>query len=423
MNIQNTGKPEYEDFFAAEDAVSDDEQSKVKWKVLIVDDEEDVHEVTRMALADFSFDGRNLEFISAFTGKEAETLASKNRDIALMFVDVVMEAEDAGLQFIKYARDTLKNSSVRIILRTGQPGSAPEKDVIKNYDINDYKVKEELTAQKLYTSVFSSLRALKNIINLNAILNNLEKLVEQRTSELNEQNKELVKLNALKNSFVGMAAHDLRNPLTVICSLTQLMMMDMAALSPDKIEKNLGMIRVSGQRMLALINNLLDVTAIESGNLKLNIQSGSLKKLIEERLQLFEFNAKKKDIEIQLTLNNACDGFFDQNHIAQVIDNLVSNALKFSEPNKNIYITLELENTKAKVSVRDEGPGISKEDQVKLYGTFQKLSAQPTAGEKSTGLGLAIVKKVIEAHKGELKVDSQLGAGTTFSFTLPLNLD
>ena len=109
----------------------------------------------------------------------------------------------------------------------------------------------------------------------------------------------------------------------------------------------------------------------------------------------------------------------DSSRIAQVIDNLINNAIKYSQEGSNVYISIDREEDAVRLSVRDEGPGISEDDQTRLFGEFQKLSAQPTAGEKSTGLGLAIVKKIVEAHGGSVKVESQLGSGSTFSFAIP----
>jgi len=133
------------------------------WKVLIVDDEEEVHQITRAVLSKFDYENRKIECISAFSGKEAIAKLQEYSDIALVLLDVVMETEDAGLIAVKRIREELENKLVRIILRTGQPGSAPEQEVIRDYDINDYKEKTELTAAKLYTAVISSLRAYRDV--------------------------------------------------------------------------------------------------------------------------------------------------------------------------------------------------------------------------------------------------------------------
>ncbi len=133
------------------------------WKILIVDDEEEVHQITKVVLSKFEFENQRIETISAYSGAEAIEILKNNSDIALILLDVVMESDDAGLIAVKRIRHELKNTLVRIILRTGQPGSAPEHDVIRDYDINDYKEKTELTADKLYTVVISSLRSYRDI--------------------------------------------------------------------------------------------------------------------------------------------------------------------------------------------------------------------------------------------------------------------
>ena len=150
-----------------EDDIAVPQQSQQPpWNVLVVDDEPDVHQVTRLALAHINFLGRPLNIISCYTGKETlDTLRSRN-DIALILLDVVMESENAGLEVARMIREELHNHKVRIILRTGQPGVAPEREVIESYDINDYKAKTELTRDKLFTVVLGSLRSYNDIMTI-----------------------------------------------------------------------------------------------------------------------------------------------------------------------------------------------------------------------------------------------------------------
>ena len=129
------------------------------WRVLIVDDEPDIHTATLLALKGVVIEGRELEFIHAYSGKEARTILAENTDLAVILLDVVMESDDAGLQLVRYIRDDLSNSTLRVILRTGQPGYAPEIDTIRSYDINDYKAKSELTRVRLFTSLTTSIRS------------------------------------------------------------------------------------------------------------------------------------------------------------------------------------------------------------------------------------------------------------------------
>lgn len=138
-------------------------EKKKTWKIIIADDESEVHGVTRMVLGDYVFEGRSLEFLSAYSAHETKTLLEKNPDTAIILLDVVMETDDAGLRLAQWIRQDLNNSFVRIVLRTGQPGKAPEKRVIIDYDINEYKEKTELTVQKLFTTITSALRSYRDL--------------------------------------------------------------------------------------------------------------------------------------------------------------------------------------------------------------------------------------------------------------------
>lgn len=151
------------------------------WKVLIADDEPDVHKVTRMVLHNFSFDGLKLELISAYSGQEAKDIMAARDDIALAILDVVMEDEHAGLEVARYIREDLNNRYTRLVLRTGQPGQAPENEVIRNYDINDYKDKTELTTTKLNTLLYATLRSYRDICTLNQHRKGLEGVLRAST--------------------------------------------------------------------------------------------------------------------------------------------------------------------------------------------------------------------------------------------------
>lgn len=129
------------------------------WKIIIADDEEEVHIMTKMVLKKFTFQNRGVELLCAYSGEQVKALMHEHDDIAVVLIDVVMETEDAGLEVVKYIRNVMENPFVRIILRTGQPGQAPQDEVIRTYDINDYKSKTELTVQKLYTAIIASLRS------------------------------------------------------------------------------------------------------------------------------------------------------------------------------------------------------------------------------------------------------------------------
>ncbi len=158
--------------------VSGAEGSSERWVVLIVDDEKEIHDVTKLALGDFEYDGRTLEFVHAYTGAEASRIMRERSDVALMLLDVVMEDDHAGLRVVKDIREELDNPFVRIVLRTGQPGQAPERDVIRRYDINDYKEKTELTSKKLFTVVYTGLKSYQAITELEASRRGLENVID-----------------------------------------------------------------------------------------------------------------------------------------------------------------------------------------------------------------------------------------------------
>jgi len=168
-----------------------------EWKIIIADDQEEIHTVTKLVLDDFSFEGRKLKFLNAYSGEETKQLVRDNNDISFILLDVVMETDDAGLEVVRYIREELKNNIVQIVLNTGQPGQAPEHEVITKYAINDYKSKTEFNAKKLITSITSALRAysLSSSLHqaneqLNEYRNHLEDLVKQRTLELERENEE-----------------------------------------------------------------------------------------------------------------------------------------------------------------------------------------------------------------------------------------
>ena len=173
-------QPASEFEFAQEDThVTQQDQlpAEAPWKILVVDDEEEIHAITRMVFSDYSFENRDLLIHSAYSAAEAIEVLKVEDDIALILLDVVMETDDAGLNCVKQIRGELNNHMVRIILRTGQPGQAPEQEVIVNYDINDYKAKTELTAQKLYTVVTASLRSYSHLKMINHNKLGLEQII------------------------------------------------------------------------------------------------------------------------------------------------------------------------------------------------------------------------------------------------------
>lgn len=394
------------------------------WEVMIIDDEEDVHQLTRFVLDDYLYEGKKLKFVSAYSAEEAKVLFEQHPNVAVILLDVVMETNDAGLKLVEYIREKLENNFARIILRTGQPGYAPEKQVIVKYDINDYKNKTELTDQKLFTIITASLRAYSDIMKIEFYRQHLEDKVAERTRELQEKNDALIKLNQEKNEFLGIAAHDLRNPLSAIQSLANIIRTSFDDFNKPKLVDFASMIEVSAQKMFSLIKNLLDVNAIESGHKNFLFATHNLLPFLQNVVNNYLEPAKAKEISLQFEATpDEYQILTDENAIIQVLDNLISNAIKYSPIGKTVYVRLLKNENTVRCEIQDEGVGLNEEDQERLFEKFSRLSPRPTGGEHSTGLGLFIVKKLVEAMKGKVWCQSQLGKGSTFFVEFPLVMD
>ena len=190
------------DFY--EDDESPIEDTLEPWNILIVDDEEDIHTTTKLALSKFEFEGKKLSFFHAYSAKQAKEILLNNGDFALVFIDVVMESDHAGLDLIKTIRTELKNHKSRLIIRTGQPGFAPEDEVIQQYDINDYRNKSELTSSKLKNSCYTALRSYRDLCNLERSQYGLEEIV-LATSKFQQSNNQTEFISHLLAHIVAVA--------------------------------------------------------------------------------------------------------------------------------------------------------------------------------------------------------------------------
>ncbi|WP_395008002.1 ATP-binding protein [Undibacterium sp.] len=247
------------------------------------------------------------------------------------------------------------------------------------------------------------------------------KELTQLQLELKETNQNLSALNEQKNHFLGMAAHDLRNPLGVILAYSKFLHLSAEKKLSERENSFILAIERSSQFMLNLVEDLLDISSIESGKVLLKIDRHDLVILVKQHIQLNQVFAEKKDISITLLCPNTpifchCDG----EKIQQVINNLLSNAIKYSNSHSSVRVDLAVKEESVILSVADEGQGIPVEEQANLFKDFVRTSVKPTAGEKSTGLGLAIVRRIIEGHGGKIWVESTFGEGSCFYVQLPL---
>ncbi|BCM83658.1 ATP-binding response regulator [Methylobacterium indicum] len=552
------------------------------WPVLLVDDDPAVHEGTRFALSGYSLDGARLDLVSAYSASEARTLLASRPGMAVILLDVVMETDDAGLRLVDHIRHELKDETVRIILRTGQPGQAPERRVIVDYDINDYKAKTELTADKLFTSLTAALRAYQQLKRLEetrrgleiiidaapmlldyksmqrlaegvltqvaSLLNatcagilvlreqagpqdalsvlagsgcyqhlvgtdagrpldddvrvivagalaerrhtfgdqwstlyvhtasgseivallktdrplsetdraliglftsrlsvafdnvilyeqlqranvGLEQRVVERTGELMRANRRLAmqrsdlrRANQLKTEILGTVAHDLKNPLAVILGRAE-MLRDMIEAQPQPIEAmhaQIGHIRETARRLTGMIETLIADAMNDAHDIAVRREPIDVAALAREVSQANAPLAETKGQSLRSEIPASLMLHGDAERLREAMDNLISNAIKYSPPGGEITVTVARDGTETVYAVRDRGPGLSPEDLGRLFGRFQRLSAKPTGGEGSTGLGLSIVKRIAELHGGRATAEMHgEEPGSTFAIRLP----
>ncbi len=242
-----------------------------------------------------------------------------------------------------------------------------------------------------------------------------KKLLEQRII-IEERNDQLKHLNTEKNNLIQVLAHDLRSPLGNIQNGSQIIE-EREDLSNDG-KKLLGFIIQSTQNMTNLIEKILDVNAIESGQHNLKYESFDVGSVIKKVVEENQTKASNKSIRLMIDEIGDQKVNADIIYTSQIMDNLISNAIKYSNEGSSVSISTSTERNKIKISVADEGPGLTKEDQSKIFKKYQRLSARPTKGEKSTGLGLSIVKTYTEKMGGSVSYDTKVGEGTTFHIFL-----
>lgn len=239
--------------------------------------------------------------------------------------------------------------------------------------------------------------------------------------ELARKNAELSRLNEQKNELLGMAAHDLRNPLHAILSYSDFLIEDLSDTWSDDHLEFVSIIQSSSEFMAGLVNDLLDVAKIESGKLQLSQEPTDLRDLVERVVGVMRPLAGNKGIALKMSVQRLPTVRLDRGKIEQVLNNLLSNAIKYSLPDTTVDVRLRHEDSRAVLEVEDRGQGIPEEEQDALFQPFKTTSVRGTAGERSTGLGLVITKRIVEGHGGRIEVDSEVGVGSTFTVSLPMD--
>ena len=339
------------------------------------------------------------EIAEAGSGEQAlETYASFQPNLVLL--DVMMPGID-GFTTCRTLKKTYGDKCAPVIFVTAK---SEADDVVMGFDAGgvDYLTKP--------------FRPKEVVARIRTHLSN-QQLVEQQKHLVDQ----LSKANAAKDRFLGMCAHDLRNPLSSIRGLAELLGENaIGDITPEQREI-VETIHGASQSMLQLVNELLDVATIEAGHLKLDKVPTSVVEIVERSVHLSNIEAAKKNMRVELV---AAVGDpmveVDRNKMRQVVDNLISNAVKYSPKGSVITVQIHSDDLAAGFAVRDNGPGIPENERHKLFRDYGRLSTTPTGGEKATGLGLAICRKIVEAHQGTIGVNNLPGHGAEFFVSLPL---
>lgn len=382
------------------------------WLMLVVDDDDSVHRATRFALGEFSFEDRRLKILSAYSAEQARQIVSEEAGTALILLDVVMETDTIGLDLVRWIRNELANKSVRIVLRTGQPGFAPEMQVIRDYDINDYKEKSELTASKLVTTVYSALRSFRDIVRLEDQANKLEgALLSAATA------------NQAKSNFIARMSHEFLTPLNGIIGLSEMIATEtLGPIGNPKYLEYAWDIISSGRRMQELVDAVL-VYSDNDTDRPLEIVPFDLSELIGE---LSMRTTGENTVAQKGNPARAGEGSAklmlraDRHAVKTILMNLISNALQHNQPKCAVRVTARQTAEEGMViSVIDNGAGIRPEVLQRLGDPFNIKGDAYITGQGGLGLGMVIAKALIERHGGEMVVDSVLGEGTTVKLLFP----
>lgn len=404
-NVVNLDAPLFTD---DEDDLTPQPVDESCWKVLVVDDDEDVLAVTRLVFSSFRYEDKSIKLVTATSAEDAVALLKQTPDFAVAFIDVVMETDQAGLELVRHIRETLHNNEIQLILRTGQPGYAPEMKVILEYGINDYRTKTELDNVKLISCLVAGLRNYRNIVNA--------RQAASRAAIASE-------LHHAKSLFFAQMSHDLRTPLNSILGFCQLL--ELSQLDAEQGEQ-VKIIAESGKHLLALVNDILDLSKGEAGKIQLETIPFSLYELVQDTAKLLQPQAHAGvafECDLAATAPDWVLG--DPVRVRQILYNLLSNALKFTH-HGFVKLLVEPVDSQAKISqgvqitVIDTGVGIPRDRLDALFSVYEQADASVSRSHGGTGLGLSICKQLVELMQGSVSVQSTEGKGSTFRVTLGL---
>jgi len=303
-------------------------------------------------------------------------------------------------------------------LQTGiNLGISETYEALGDYEKAYYHYTDYFNLETEATKEFSDLKVkYLNIAHKVDITKKEAEILHNKNEELNSINEKLIQLSEEKNEFLGIAAHDLKNPLNAITLAASNLIRGIDKLPSEKFNATIERIETTTNRMKSIIRNLLDVNSIESGTYNLKFENTNITKLLTDIVSDFKKAADEKNISLELE-NNIGEISFetDENALTEVLENLISNAIKYSEHGKKVVVSLKPFAENFRIDIIDSGLGIKEEEQSKVFAKFAKISNKPTAGEGSTGLGLSIVKKLTELLNGKISFTSDFGKGSTFT--------
>ncbi len=341
-----------------------------------------------------------------------------------VLADIYIAKHDSSTAFIyekAYAdlRDTIMNQES--IRRIQQLQSTYEIEA-KNREILLLQSEQELSSlwrNSLIAGLIGMIVVVILVVNRIRIEHKAELTLQIKNDELAATATQLEAVNNEKNEFIGIVAHDLKNPLSNIKGIASVL--EDPTTSTEEVREFASIIRETSEKMFELIQNLLDVNRIERGGITFTLAPFVPNLMVAKVVEDYARRAHQKAITIRYenTLPEEYYAVADDKSYFQVIENIISNAVKYSPYGKNIYVRLLLHKNNVRLEVQDEGPGLTPEDLSKLFGKFARLSAQPTGGEHSTGLGLSIVKKLVEAMNGTIWCESEYGKGAMFIVEFP----
>lgn len=390
-----------------------------KYNLLIIDDEV---EITKALTRQFR---RKYRVFSTTSAEEGFDIMEKEK-IQVVLSDQRMPGM-SGVEF--FARIKHKYPDALRLLLTGYSDLEAVVNAINEGQVFRYVTKpwNPVELDTIVGEAFEKYELITNnrklIHRLNEANSTLEEKVKERTRELEQANHELSELNLEKNKYIGMVAHDLRNPIGVAASFTDIVIEGYDNLEKPKKLEYLGYVSQNCHFSLKLMNDFLDVSKIESGVFDLNLTEQDYVVLVRECVHQQSLNAARKSMAMELeTSLSELNAVFDRNKMQQVLNNLIGNAIKYSPDESKVLIRVFLTEGSVVTEIQDFGQGIPLEEQSKLFKPFQTASSKVSADDKATGLGLAIVKKIVDAHNGFVRFESEVGKGTTFTVAFPMGL-